>query len=88
MVTIVSDIAHIWTLKFKGNMYLYDNVNKSSINMSKLYMCFCYLGSGIWIWVLCLTIRLLAPLTWFDIQHIAAFIDWLFLHVWLLSAQI
>ena len=44
MVTIVSDIAHNWTLTFKGNMYLYDNVNKSSINMSKLYMCFYYLG--------------------------------------------
>ena len=35
MVTIVSDIVHIWTLIFKGNMHLYDNVNKSSINMSK-----------------------------------------------------
>ena len=25
-------------------------------------MCFCYLGSGVWVWVLCLTIRLLTAL--------------------------
>ena len=33
VVTIAIDIAHIWTLNIKGNMYLYEYVKKSSINV-------------------------------------------------------